>query len=62
MGLKALRANYVTRQIGVGLITVKNRTLSPLADRFIDHVRDFAKSLSTPGRRTYSASRSRPQR
>jgi DNA-binding transcriptional LysR family regulator len=46
-GLKALRANYVTQRIGVGLITLKNRTLSPLAERFIDHARDFAKSLST---------------
>jgi len=50
MGLKPLRTNYASQRIGVGLITVKNRTLSPLAERFIDHVRDFATSLSTSSR------------
>jgi hypothetical protein len=29
----------------VGLLTLKNRTLSPFTERFIEHLRDFARPL-----------------
>jgi DNA-binding transcriptional LysR family regulator len=35
----------------VGIVTVKNRTLSPFAERFIACARDVAKSLVNPGKR-----------
>jgi DNA-binding transcriptional LysR family regulator len=47
MGLKPLTVKYQTQWISVGLITIKNRTLSPLADRFIACVRDIGRLLTT---------------
>jgi DNA-binding transcriptional LysR family regulator len=47
MGLKPLTVRYQTQWISVGLITIKNRTLSPLADRFIACVRDIGRLLTT---------------
>jgi DNA-binding transcriptional LysR family regulator len=35
----------------VGIVTVKNRTLSPFAERFIDCTRQVAKPLAAPSRR-----------
>lgn len=35
----------------VGIVTVKNRTLSPFAKRFVDCAREVAKSLAAPERR-----------
>jgi hypothetical protein len=32
----------------VGIVTLKNRTLSPLAQLFIDRARDLAKSKAKP--------------
>jgi hypothetical protein len=33
----------------VVILTLKNRTLSPVAERFIEHVREAAKSFAKPG-------------
>jgi hypothetical protein len=34
------------QQTSVGIITVKNRTVNPLAELFIDCARDITKSVS----------------
>jgi len=47
MGLRSLTVKYQTQWISVGLITIKNHTLSPLADRFIACVRDVRRLLTT---------------
>jgi len=39
----------------VGVVTVKNRTLSPFAERFIECAREVAKSFAAPGRRLRSS-------
>lgn len=46
--LKALPVALPNTPMPIGLITVKNRTLTPLAQLFIDHVRGFAKPLAKP--------------
>lgn len=46
--LKALPVALPNKPMPIGLITVKNRTLTPLAQLFIDHVRGFAKPLAKP--------------
>ena len=33
-------------RVPVGIVTLKNRTLSPVAQLFIDHARDVAKPLA----------------
>jgi DNA-binding transcriptional LysR family regulator len=43
--LKALPVDLPVRPWPLAVVTLKNRTLSPLAQRFIDHVRAFASSL-----------------
>jgi DNA-binding transcriptional LysR family regulator len=44
--LKALPVALPNKPMPIGLITVKNRTLTPLAQLFIDNMRDFAKPLA----------------
>jgi hypothetical protein len=34
------------RTTPVGIITLKNRTLSPVVERFIEYVRDFTRPMS----------------
>jgi DNA-binding transcriptional LysR family regulator len=46
-GLKILPMQLPGARIAAGVITVKNRTLSPLADLFIDCARDVAKSIAS---------------
>jgi DNA-binding transcriptional LysR family regulator len=46
MGIKALPVQFTTQRIAVGLITIKNRTLSPLAERFMKHARAVSGSLA----------------
>jgi DNA-binding transcriptional LysR family regulator len=48
IGLKILRVKLPAQQTSVGIITVKNRTVNPLAELFIDCARDIAKSVSGP--------------
>jgi DNA-binding transcriptional LysR family regulator len=47
VGLNILSLKMPDRQFGVDVITIKNRTLSPLANLFIDCAREVAKPLLT---------------
>jgi DNA-binding transcriptional LysR family regulator len=44
--LKRLPIDLPTMRIPVGIVTLKNRTLSPIAQLFIDCARDVAKSMA----------------
>jgi DNA-binding transcriptional LysR family regulator len=57
MGLKILPVKLPALRFAVGIITVKNRTLSPLAELFVDCAREVAKSISdrTMSRRSQSS-------
>lgn len=44
--IKVLPVELPSTQRQIGIITLKNRTLSPLAQRFIDRARDAAKPLA----------------
>ena len=46
--LKALPIDLGIRARNVSIISLKHRTLSPVAERFIEHARAAAKSLSRP--------------
>jgi DNA-binding transcriptional LysR family regulator len=46
--LKALPVKLAPLRTAVGVITVKDRTLNPLAQRFIDCARKMAKTISNP--------------
>lgn len=43
--LKCLPVKHSMRRLPVGILTLKNRTLSPVAQRFIDSARNVAKPL-----------------
>jgi DNA-binding transcriptional LysR family regulator len=45
LALKALPVDLPVRSWPVAIVTLKNRTLSPVAQLFIDHVRDFTTAL-----------------
>ena len=45
-GLKILPLNFPAPRIGIGIITVKDRTLNPLARLFIDCAREMVRSMS----------------
>jgi DNA-binding transcriptional LysR family regulator len=64
LSLKALPVVLPNPQMPIGLITLKNRTLSPLAELFVDNFRAFAAvvtaSRARPARSTRMAS-NRPQ-
>jgi DNA-binding transcriptional LysR family regulator len=45
MSLKALPVDLPVRSWPVAIVTLKNRTLSPVTQLFIDHVRDFTTAL-----------------
>jgi DNA-binding transcriptional LysR family regulator len=44
-GLKAMPVNQAFTRVPVGIVTLKNRTINPLAQLFIEHAREVAKSL-----------------
>jgi DNA-binding transcriptional LysR family regulator len=46
LGLRPLAIKVAIQAGPVGIVTLKNRTISPAAQRFIDCARTFAKSLS----------------
>jgi DNA-binding transcriptional LysR family regulator len=48
LSVKVLPVDVPVRPWPVAVVTLKNRTLSPVAQRFIDHVRAFARSM-VPG-------------
>jgi DNA-binding transcriptional LysR family regulator len=53
-GLKELPVNLPYRPWPVVIMTLKNRTLSPVVGRFIECAREVAKSFGKPGGRTPS--------
>jgi DNA-binding transcriptional LysR family regulator len=48
IGLKILPIKLPASRLAAGIITVKGRTLSPLAELFIERARETAKSISEP--------------
>lgn len=46
LSLKILPVKLPPQQSAVGVLTVKNRTLSPLAERFMENAREVAKSMT----------------
>lgn len=57
-GLKALAVNLPTTRRPIGIITLRNRTISAVAALFLDEVRKVAKSMPS----TLSAGQSKPRR
>ncbi len=49
-GLKRLPVDLTDRSLPVAILTVKNRTLSPVVERFIDCAREVTRSIPLPGR------------
>jgi DNA-binding transcriptional LysR family regulator len=43
-GVKILPVDFATRPMAVTIVTLKNRTLSPVAQIFIEHVRAVARA------------------
>jgi DNA-binding transcriptional LysR family regulator len=50
--IKVLPVDLPDRQAPIALITLKNRTLTPVVGRFIEYVREVAKSVSGQARKT----------
>ena len=46
LGLKVLPVELPTARVSVGIVTLKNRTISPVAQLFIEHAREVAKPLA----------------
>lgn len=46
--LKALPVELPVRPWTVAVVTLKNRTLSPVVERFIEHVRAYTRSMAAP--------------
>jgi len=44
-GLKELAVHLTDMRSFVVIITLKNRMLSPVAERFIDHLREFTRPM-----------------
>jgi DNA-binding transcriptional LysR family regulator len=47
--LKALPVNFPAQSWPAVIVTLKNRTLSPVVERFIQHVRDFTRPMRAEG-------------
>ncbi len=47
VSLKILPVDLPARPWPLAVVTLKNRTLSPIVERFIEHVRAFARSIAT---------------
>ena len=48
--LKVLPVELPIARVPIGIVTLKNRTLSPVAQLFIEHAREVAKPLAKTGR------------
>ena len=46
LSLKALPVSLTNSRMPIGIITLKDRTLTPLAQRFIETLRAYARPLS----------------
>jgi DNA-binding transcriptional LysR family regulator len=55
VSLKILPVDLPARPWPLAVVTLKNRTLSPIVERFIEHVRAFARSMATRSSATKSA-------
>jgi len=55
LGLKILPVDLPVRPWPVEIISLKNRTLNPAAQRFIDQVRAFGKTMGTESTQQRSA-------
>jgi DNA-binding transcriptional LysR family regulator len=60
VGLKILPVTLPALRTAVGVITVKNRTLSPLAELFVACARDVANAIADPGKRRSAGRGQRP--
>ena len=60
--MEVLRVNLPVRPWPVAIVSLKNRTLSPVALRFIDHLRAFAKSMTAEPRREIGTTRRQRRR
>ena len=49
--IKALPIEWASARASVGIVKLKNRTLAPVAQLFIDCAREVAKPMATPRRR-----------
>jgi DNA-binding transcriptional LysR family regulator len=47
--LKALPVAFPGRPWPAVIVTLKNRTLSPVVERFIQHIRDFTQPMRAEG-------------
>jgi DNA-binding transcriptional LysR family regulator len=47
--IKALPVNFPAQSWPAVIVTLKNRTLSPVVERFIQHVRDFTRPMRAEG-------------
>jgi DNA-binding transcriptional LysR family regulator len=47
-GLKELPIRLSDRRSIIAMVTLRNRTLNPIAERFIEHIREFTKSMRAP--------------
>jgi DNA-binding transcriptional LysR family regulator len=43
--LKRLPVNLADRPFPLAIVTLKNRTLSPVVERFIEYLRDFTQQM-----------------
>jgi hypothetical protein len=50
--IKVLPVDLPDRQAPIALITLKNRTSTPVVERFIEYVREAAKSVPGQARKT----------
>ena len=47
--IKALPVDFPAQSWPAVIVTLKNRTLSPVVERFIQHVRDFTRPMRAEG-------------
>jgi DNA-binding transcriptional LysR family regulator len=59
--LKVLPVDLPVRPWPVAILTLKNRTLSPVVELFIEHVRAAASSMLAPRQNGQSSSRAKPR-
>jgi hypothetical protein len=57
MSIKALPIDLASAHTPVGIVTLKNRTLTPVAQLFLDCVREVAKPMAMARRRQLQKAR-----
>jgi hypothetical protein len=56
--IKALPIELAPANTPLGIVTLKNRTLTPVAQLFLDCAREVAKPMAMPRRRQFQKTRS----